>query len=243
MQIEPPTRLARPDSFSERVYLDLRTRLQRSEIEPDRRLVDVEIAASYGISRMPAREALLRLSNEGYLIGTTRGFMIPRLSLEDIRDIFEIRKQLEPHAAANAAREMDEAVRAKLGEAMRKARAAAASDSVDDLILANIDFRQAWLSALRNERLIATIGRFADHVQTIRLSTLRDPQTRAVVVAGLEGLHDAFMRGDPKATRQRMARFIEAAERAYFQVKRTELAANAPRSRRTPARQAARASK
>ena len=218
--IEAPLRLARPDSFSERIYMDLRRRLQRGEIAPDERLVDVEIAARYGISRMPAREALLRLANEGYLIGTTRGFAIPRLSAEDIRDIFEIRKLLEPQAAANAARDMDAAARLKLGQALKQAREAAAADDVDGLILANVAFRQAWLGALRNERLVATIGRFADHVQTIRLGTLRDAATRAVVVAGLEGLNAAFARGDPTLARRRMARFVEAAERAYFKVRR-----------------------
>jgi hypothetical protein len=58
-----------------------------------------------GTSRMPAREALLRLTNERYLVGTTRGFVTPRLSLEDIRDIFAVRLLLEPRAAANAAEE------------------------------------------------------------------------------------------------------------------------------------------
>ena len=225
--IEPFVRLARPDSFSERVYLDLRNRLQRSEIGPDQRLVDAEVAAGYGISRMPAREALLRLANEGYLVGTTRGFAIPRLSMDDISDIFEIRKLLEPHAAANAARDIDDAARLKLSEAIEKAREAAATDNVDDLILANIAFRQAWLGALRNERLIMTIGRFVDHVQTIRLGTLRDRQTRAVVLASLEGLYAAFMRGDPELARRRMVRFVEAAERAYFKVRRRELEAEA----------------
>jgi DNA-binding GntR family transcriptional regulator len=183
---------------------------------------------------MPAREALLRLANEGYLIGTTRGFAIPRLSAKDIRDIFEIRKLLEPQAAANAARDMEAPARATLGEALDLARKAAAAGDADGLILANVAFRQAWLGALRNERLVATIGRFADHVQTIRLGTLRDAETRAVVVAGLEGLHAAFARGDPALARRRMARFVEAAERAYFKVRRREIEAEAaPRAARS----------
>jgi DNA-binding GntR family transcriptional regulator len=234
--VGPAMRLARPESFSERIYLDLRDRLQRSEIGTDQRLVDADVAAGYGISRMPAREALLRLANEGYLVGTTRGFAIPRLSMDDIRDIFEIRKLLEPQAAANAARDMNGSTRAKLTEAVQQARHAVATDNVDALILANIAFRQAWLSALQNERLIQTIGRFVDHVQTIRLGTLRDPQTRAVVVAGLEGLHTAFLQGDPASARKRMARFVDSAEKAYFKIRRHELEAEAKIAQTGPAR-------
>ena len=88
------TRLTKPDSLSERIYGDLRGRLQRCEIGPEDRLVDTEIAIAYGTSRMPVREALLRLANEGYLVGTTRGFTVPRLSLDDIREIFEVRRLL-----------------------------------------------------------------------------------------------------------------------------------------------------
>ena len=57
--------LSRRDSLSERIYFELRGRVQRSEVAPDFRFVDVDIATEYGTSRMPAREALLRLANEG----------------------------------------------------------------------------------------------------------------------------------------------------------------------------------
>ncbi len=192
---EPGRKLVRRDSLSDRIYLDVRQRLQRGAIAPDDRLVDLELAAEYGTSRMPAREALLRLANEGYLVGTTRGFVTPRLSLEDIREIFEVRRLLEPRAAANAARDLTAADEAKLTEAINEARAAIAGNDVERLILANIAFRAAWLDAVRNRRLADTIARFVDHVQTVRLGTLVDLRTRSVVSEGLEGLYRAFCAG------------------------------------------------
>ena len=140
------TRLTKPDSLSERIYGDLRGRLQRCEIGPEDRLVDTEIAIAYGTSRMPVREALLRLANEGYLVGTTRGFTVPRLSLDDIREIFEVRRLLEPRAAANAARDLDDATRRELTTAIQEARQAVRDDDVDQLILSNSRFRAAWLA-------------------------------------------------------------------------------------------------
>lgn len=218
-----PLRLAKPDSLSERIYADLRERLQHCDIGPEDRLVDTEIANAYGTSRMPVREALLRLANEGYLVGTTRGFMVPRLTLEDIGDIFEVRRLLEPRAAANAARDLDTATAKALGAAIAEARLAAQADDVDRLIAANIRFRAAWLGAVRNARLANTIARFVDHVQTVRLGTLRDPVTRKVVADGLEGLYDAFVRRDPEAASRRMSTFMAAAEQAFFAVRKAEL--------------------
>ena len=214
---------SRRDSLSEQIYFDLRGKLQRSEFPADHRCVDLEIAAAYGTSRMPAREALLRLANEGYLIGTTRGFIVPRLSLDDIRDVFEVRRLLEPRAAALAAHHMDEATQADLTQAFDEASAAASSDDAGRMILANIAFRQAWLTKVRNRRLADTIARFVDHAQTVRLQTLQMRQTRTIVLNGLRGLHDAFLRGDPIGVHDRMLAFMAAAEDAFFSARQTEL--------------------
>ena len=76
---------------------------------------------------------------------------------------------------------------------------------------------------MRNDRLANTIARFVDHVQTVRLGTLREPVTRKVVADGLEGLYDAFLRRDPSAAAKRMATFMAAAEEAFFTVRKAEL--------------------
>jgi DNA-binding GntR family transcriptional regulator len=142
--------------------------------------------------------------------------MIPKLSADDISDIFDVRRLLEPHAAACAARDLDESGRRALTSAFEEARAAIRDDDADRLILANIEFRSVWLGSLRNSRLANTLQRFADHVQAVRLGTLRDAPTRTVVSHGLDGLHDAFMRRDSVAAAQRMTAFIDAAEQAFF---------------------------
>ena len=215
--------LQRKENLSERIYNDLRERLQRGSMLPEERLVDKDLAAAYGASRMPAREALMRLVNDGYLIGTSRGFAIPTLSLEKISDLFEVRRLLEPQAAANAARHMNAATVAELTAAMHQARAAVADNDAHLMILANMAFRNAWLSRVANRSLADTIARFVDHVQTIRLSTLRDPAARRVVVEGLEGIFAALVKGDATQTKVRMAAFLAAAERVFFSIRKAEL--------------------
>ena len=219
--------LARAENLSERIYTDLRARLQRCAIQPDERLVDVELAAAYGTSRMPAREALLRLVAEGYLIGTTRGFTVPTLTLEDIREIFGVRRLLEPPAAADAARHIDAVAAAELDAALAQARKAVASDDTERMILANMAFRHVWLSRVGNARLAAAIARFVDHVQTVRLGTLSNPPTRRIVMDGLEGLYEVLVQRDAAKTRVRMAAFLAAAEKAFFSVREAELAGGA----------------
>lgn len=206
----------RGDSLRARVYNEVLTRLKRGDIATGERLVDVALAATLGISRMPVREALLQLTHEGYLIGTSRGFMIATLTPGEIADIFEVRRLLEPRAAANAARDLTPAARKELAAALLEARRALASGDVSRMSQANSQFRGAWLTDLRNRRMAETIARFADHVQIVRLGTLANVETQRVVVNGLEQLFEAFSRRDPLTVHDRMLSFITRAEESYF---------------------------
>lgn len=214
--VVPIPSLARPVSLGDRIYADLLNRLQQGAIPRTERLVDVELARTYGTSRMPVRDALMRLTNEGYLVGTTRGFTVPQLSDQDVRDIFQVRRQLEPYAAGCAARDLATDAERQLAAALDDARAADSRNDQRGMILANIAFRSAWLSAVSNRRLAETILRFADQVNTVRITTLATAATRSVVIRGLEELYDAFARHNADLASTRMTAFIDGAERAYF---------------------------
>ena len=207
----------------ESLYADIRQKLQFSEVGPQDRLVDTEIAEAYGTSRMPAREALLRLVAEGYLVGSTRGFVLPTLSKDDIADLFELRRQLEPRAAAAAARNLTASAESALRRAMDEISAGHAQADIRAVIRANVAFRTAWISAVRNPHMAATISRFMDYFQAIRLQTFADPATRLDYVVALEALFQAFVARDPLAANDRMTAFLFAAETAYLSAHHTQL--------------------
>ncbi|MBW6425503.1 GntR family transcriptional regulator [Rhizobium sp. XQZ8] len=211
------------DNLVDAVYTELRMKLQRSEISPSGRLVDTEIAASHGISRMPAREALLRLVAEGYLVGTTRGFAVRELSLEDISGLFEVRRQLEPRAAACAARDMTPEIEAELTSAMAGIEQALDANNISALLAANVDFRNAWLKAVNNAHMAATISRFIDYFQSVRLGTFANAATAEQYIDGLSRIHAAFLAHDPLIVQDRMMLFMFAAEEAYLSVRRRQL--------------------
>ena len=60
--IKQPRRTAlRPATLMESVYQEVLGRLQRGQIGPDDRVLDYEIAEEFECTRMPVRQALLRL--------------------------------------------------------------------------------------------------------------------------------------------------------------------------------------
>ena len=211
-----PAEAAGRQSLSATAYDALASRLRRGLVTPEERLVDLEIAAQLGMSRMPVREALLQLVSEGCLVSTARGYRIPTLARKDVMEVFELRMLLEPRAAALAARDLSRAGIVRLAAALAEARAAQAAADFSRLFHANAEFRETWVGAVHNTRLAAVIMRCTDQVLTVRQATLRDPAIQPIVVGGLKELHAAFARHDCIAAHDSMARFVLAAERAYI---------------------------
>jgi DNA-binding GntR family transcriptional regulator len=204
-------------NLRERVYQMLRERIQMGEIGRDDRLVDHDIARDMHISRMPVREALMQLKNEGMLEGTARGFVLRRYSLQQINEIFEIRNLLEPHAAALASANASAAGLARMKNALDAAEAAERRGDWEAFMRSNADFRAAWIAMVPNREMADTISRYIDHVQTVRLMTMQEPAIRELVLQGMRGLYGAFLSGDANLVRERMAGHSRAAATSYYQ--------------------------
>jgi DNA-binding GntR family transcriptional regulator len=67
-------------------------------------LTELFLANQFETSRTPVREACIRLHNEGFLRATARkGYVVTEVSLDEIRELYQLRQMLEPKAAALAA--------------------------------------------------------------------------------------------------------------------------------------------
>lgn len=202
----------------QRIYDVIRSRILRGDIVADERLVDTTIAAEMGVSRMPVREAMMQLVSEGYLEGTTRGFMLPRLGDERIAEIFLLRRLLEPRAAASAAMAMTEADHVTLRQTFAASEATLTSADFEAFYRASESFRDTWLRAVPNTELRAAIQRYVGQVQAVRLVTMRDSDAHCVIVAGQRDLLDTFIRRDPIAAADRILRFVLDAEASWLRI-------------------------
>jgi DNA-binding GntR family transcriptional regulator len=202
-------------NLRDRIYDRLIQRIRSGAFGWDDRYVDVTVAAELGVSRMPARDALMRLAAEGYLVPTTRGFVLPRLTPAEILDFFELRRLLEPRAAALAAQAMTEDVAAVMEKAVADGSAAVAAGDGPMLFTASELFRNAWLSVVPNRALVQSIRRYFVQVQNVRLITMREDRTLAVIIEGQRDLLAACRARDAVAASDRMLRFVIEGETAF----------------------------
>lgn len=81
---------------SRKVYADIKQKIIDEGLLPGQWLVERELCAEYGISRTPLREALQRLVSEGFLgLQRSKGYLVKKLSIEEIIKIFQAREAVE----------------------------------------------------------------------------------------------------------------------------------------------------
>src|SRR5579864_922767 len=92
------------ETVQQRVYEVLRDQLMRGGFEPGQKLKIAELAAAFGTSAMPVREALNRLAAERAVEAMpNRSVRVPSLSKDSLRDLMETRFAVEGLAVARAA--------------------------------------------------------------------------------------------------------------------------------------------
>jgi DNA-binding GntR family transcriptional regulator len=117
-----------PHTLSDQATERLRLAIQTGLLMPGTQLVERELAAQLGMSRIPVREAIRRLDEQGLLKKTTnRGAMVYLPSPEEIEDITSIRIVIERFVAELVVqrwtRDADEALGVILEQMRIKVRA------------------------------------------------------------------------------------------------------------------------
>ncbi|MGE2737056.1 GntR family transcriptional regulator [Mycolicibacterium vaccae] len=80
-------------------FEQLRSWILAGALAPGQRLQVREVATGMGLSTMPVREALIRLEEAGLVTQEPRkGAVVARLSIDDLRDYYDLRQIIEPQS-------------------------------------------------------------------------------------------------------------------------------------------------
>ncbi len=137
----------------------LRERIAGGDLERGSRLHQEDLAAEFGVSRTPVREALRKLAAEGLVdLYANRGARVATATDEQLRSSYETRLVVEPGAARMAAdRQIPAAIEA-MKSAIRAEEKAGRSSA--KLFQANRSFHLALIEGSGNPQLVA----FMEHV-------------------------------------------------------------------------------
>lgn len=87
-------------SLSERAYRALRKQITTCEIEPGAWVSESQLAVQLGVGKTPTREALRRLSSEGFVNPAhRRGYQVTAITVAHVREVFEALGVFVPEVA------------------------------------------------------------------------------------------------------------------------------------------------
>ena len=190
----------------------LRQSLDRGRWASGSPLRQEEIAAEFGVSRVPVREALFQLQAEGLVdMVPNKGMYVRTISASDLRELFRLRWLIESDVLAEAVPLHDAASLNRVETvqaALDKARAVA------DWMAGDREFHEALYAPARRPESMATVRRLRFLVDRFYFARMK-PTTRA------QGWHDehhalirAVRRRDGKAAAKVLQAHLAETERS-----------------------------
>ncbi len=173
----------------EDLIAQVRDAIIRGVFQPGQRLIEQELCRSHDVSRNQVREALMQLSNEGYVeIVKYKGAVVKEMSQQDIAQNNDIVGVLEGLAARIAVPHITDDQIEKVEELI-----AGIKDNQDDYLTVyqlNDQFHRLLSSLSQNEKLIGLLDTLYGHIRRTSLqSFFHKEQVRATIRE-----HDAILK-------------------------------------------------
>jgi DNA-binding GntR family transcriptional regulator len=192
-----PNQLQRPGSLKDLAYREIKRQLVSGRLQHDRIYSALHFGEQLGISRTPAREALLQLAHEGFLICLdVRGFKIKEFSEKEIRDVFETRQVIEAYAVDRAAGELSAQDRKHVQECLREMAARTAEENIVSFLEADKEFHLALVRCTNNVHLISIMEKMRDYLSIFGVKVLAQSGRSQEVLREHQRIVTALNRGD-----------------------------------------------
>jgi DNA-binding GntR family transcriptional regulator len=228
-------------SVIEALAKSLRDRVLRGELTPDTPLPELQLANQYGVARPTIRAAIQQLTLTGLLRReANRSAFVPRLSDDEIRDLYGVRAVLELEVVRRITEQHLRPAQAEA--ALRRLEQFGDDANWNEVVDADIDFHVALVEASGSRHISHLYGLLGDEIR-LCVAQLRPAYDSVAKLAGEHReLLAAIEQGDVDAAVGLMREHLDKAvgdltDRRTKGASRSRRAASAPQPHvRTAAR-------
>jgi len=183
--------------IGEMAYVSLKGAIVRGDLHPGQRLVESALSAQMGISRIPVREAIKKLEQDGLIEKLEKGgFIVKNPSRKEIEETFGIRACIESYAAALATGHMDAPTIDRLENVLRLYRDALERRDIAKMTQLNNQLDEIIFSTSGSRKLYALIANFRDFISRYRKVLLTCMDYAAISLSEHEEIVRAMKEGD-----------------------------------------------
>ncbi len=158
-----------PRISSSAIYERLKEMILGFEIYPGSRITESDLAAHFGVSRTPVREALQRLAQEGQVsIRTKQGCFVRQINISELSQFYRVRTALECLSLEIAARLMAKDALRALAEEWDPACCPGAAGNLTLMVQKEESFHIALAQGGGNEALVTYLNDINERIRVIR---------------------------------------------------------------------------
>ncbi|WP_339109607.1 GntR family transcriptional regulator [Thioclava sp. GXIMD4216] len=192
-----------PVTLREVVLDRLRDAIINDVFKPGDRLIERVLCEQLGVSRTVVRESLRYLDAEGLVEHVpNRGPIVARMTWDDARQIYDIRRKLETDAAEACARNMTPAQERRLRQALAELESAALQKESSALFKATTRFYEVIFEGAGHTIAWEVVSRLNSRISRLRIMTLTSDDRATSGPSHMRKICEAIAAHDPQAARR-----------------------------------------
>lgn len=228
MTTPPLTRIQQPPATLRDLVQDrMREAIIEGHFKPGERLVERPLCEQLGVSRTVIRETIRYLEAEGLVeILPGRGPIVARMSWDDARQIYDIRRMLETSAAMTCAARMTPGLAKRLQKALDELQKGFTRKTPSALFKATAGFYGTIFEGAGHAVAWEIVQRLNGRISRLRMMTLSSSDRDQPGPDHMIAICEAIVSGDPEAARTAVNRHLDdataVAERLLAEETQTE---------------------
>ena len=196
-------------TVTDEVRLALEDDIRQGRLRPGDALDVKAVAERFGISRTPAKEALLQLAAAGLMnFSPRRGAVVTRLEPREVFGMLEVLAVLESEAARLSARRMSNEQRQALDAVQREAEQAVENDDIPAYTALNLRLHDLIYQGCDNSYLAGQIVRIRERLAAYRPVSFERPGRMKASHREHGAIVRAIVRGDEPEAQRAMTEHI-----------------------------------
>lgn len=200
-------------SLGDAAYAEIKSWIVDGRLASGAGVSEAELALALGLGKAPVRAALARLAQDGVVTSSARrGWRIQPITLADILDVFQLRRELEPLAVRLASRRgVDAALLKRLDVGCRAGYVPGHAASQRSFLAANRTFHLAIAEAAGSPRLLRVLTGLLDEAERALLLGLALRNRSEEIKHEHQALIDAMASGDAATAERIMIEQVDEA--------------------------------
>lgn len=167
-------------------------------------LTEMRLCVDLDVSRTPIREALRRLEQEHIIEITGKGIVVLGVTEEDLRDIYDIRLEVEGYAAARAASRITDEELLELRDALELQEFYVQKKDAERIRLMDSKFHELIYRFTHSTVYFDTLMPLLKKVQKHRKKSVENNSRAQVSLDEHRHIFEAIEKRDPKAAEKAM---------------------------------------